>query len=141
MPMCVQWGQTRGNDFSSKIHVQSISWQGGRKRCLCASSSVRCEETIFPLRFMSNQFPGMEPERDAYVRPVGSDDYLIVFKVVQDGSQNYKCFKWTCQESRRTCHKKFVIVGSGSDIFDGLTFPIGELTPLVKYEVTSCTIT
>ena len=75
--------------------VQSISLQGTRKRCLCASSgvrrektifplrymfnqfpgkeaeSVRCEEKIFPLRFMSNQFPGMEPERDAYVRPVG----------------------------------------------------------------------
>ena len=42
----------------------------------------------------------------------------------------YKCFKWTCQKSRRTCHKKFVNVGSGSDIFDGCTFPIGELTPL-----------
>ena len=24
MPMCVQWGQTRGNNFSSKMHVQSI---------------------------------------------------------------------------------------------------------------------
>ena len=48
MLMCVQWGQTRGNNFSSKMHVRSISWQGGRKRCLCASSGVRrLEENDF----------------------------------------------------------------------------------------------
>ena len=54
-------------------NVQSISLQKSRKRCLCASSGVRHEETIFPLRCMFNQFDGKNAERDAYVRPVGSD--------------------------------------------------------------------
>ena len=35
---------------------------------------------------------------------------------------------WRGQKSRRTGHKKFVGVGSRSDNFAGLTFPIGELT-------------
>ena len=39
---------------------------------------------------------------------------------------------WRGQKSRRTGHKKFVDVGSRSDNFAGLTFPIWELTPLVR---------
>ena len=102
--------------------IQPISLQGGKKRGRCASNGVRCLEKI------------------DFIGSVGASSGVKCLSVIisfqccsrwlQWTKKTYKFFMWKGQKYRRTCHEKFVNVGSGSDIFAGRTFTIEELTPL-----------